>query len=261
MLLIIGLVVLWDVVTAGGFDDARSIQLLLQRDHVRIVPSHRNAQTGLVVRNALNPVRAVNTLGEVSALMHSIKHSVARRVATIRSDDVSRGYVAYSYMSAVDMDADPVPVNVSYDLLARVMKPPVPQIKCEGALHYGVALNILRVYDWGEGEDGGDSEGGKQQQQQQFLFNVKPPVAHMGEVSPPSEETLEQSHCRVADIIKADAVPGRVGGGEDQQQSMLVVPETATVEYMNSKGYKERRRVGQPLLACIEHVLKLGLVR
>ena len=67
---------------------------------------------------------------------------------------------------------------------------------------------------------------------------------------------MEQQHCRIVDIIKSEEAND--DAAHETEDVNWFVPASATLEYKTNSALKKRRRIHQPLLACIEHVLKLS---
>jgi hypothetical protein len=244
----------WDVATAPGSDLKRTVsaQLLLRLDDVVVKPSVL-LPSGLIVYNVLNPVQPLQRLGDVSAIMHKIRHSAQRRVRDVDVLNIQRRFLPYRYVSSSDLDADPVAVNATLDELKAIIRSTQPPegLLCEALIHYGIERNVVYVYRWTSEPAAAAAEASAEEDS--FLYNVY--------VSERSAETVLQSariklqeQCRIASIIAREA------GTESNVPAPAAakVSAWATIEYTNDAGNKQRRRIHQPLLACIDHVLKLS---
>jgi len=226
---------------ANEYMNELGAKLLQRRDQVTVVPQVVLPGSKEVVLNVLNPDKPVQTLGEVAAILHKIRHSVTHRVGSFDATSIARRYVPYRYVSANDLDATALPVNATVDALAAVMRdnPPADGIVCEGLLHFGVERNAVYVHQW----DDNDTDS--------FLYN--PVVSERSETTvPPSVAILLQNQCRIAEIISNQV------SAEENSTSEPPRAESATLEYTKDTGKKRRRRIYQPLLECIDHVLKLS---
>lgn len=243
--IVAALVVVWDVATTPDNDlrRARTAQLLVRRDHVRI-QDKLILDDGSVVYNVLNPQRAIDGTDEVAALMHKIHHHTPHGcVQPFSSTQIERGYAPYLFVSPHDLDADAVPVNFTLSALRDVMRAPRNStLVCEGVLHYGIERNAIAVYDWGDG-DNDDT----------LLFNPRIDQ-YEAEMEMRSKLIEMQSHCRIAEAVMG----GGVDDDDEEQRGGSHVPRSASLEYVTNSGFKKRKRIHQPLVACIEHVLKLG---
>jgi hypothetical protein len=247
----------WDVATAPGSDLKRTVsaQLLLRLDNVVVKPSVL-LPSGLIVYNVLNPVQPLQRLGDVSAIMHKIRHSAQRRVRDVDLLNIQRRFLPYRYVSSSDLDADPVAVNATLDELKATMRltQPPEGLLCEALIHYGIERNVVYVYRW-TSEPAAEASSAGAAEEDAFLYNVYVSERSTDAVLQSSRIKL-QEQCRIASIIAREA--GAANLDSNVPAPAQKVSAWATIEYTNDAGNKQRRRIHQPLLACIDHVLKLS---
>lgn len=240
---IVLVLVLWDVAMApnNDFRKTRMATILLHNRNVQEIPALQ-LKNGVVVENILQPVRAMTTMAEVKVLLKKVVSTPKKRVRAFSADEIAAGYASYLYIDPLDPDSDPLEHNFTFDALRSVMKPPVEsQLVCEGVLAYGIERNAIAVYNWTT-EDADTN----------LLFNVGI-EEYMTETEMECERTREQSHCRIVDIIKSEEEEET-----DEKEVYGFVRAAGTIVYQTPNALKKRRLIQQPLLACIEHVLKLS---
>jgi len=245
-----------DIAVAPKADISKtfSARMLLRRDNVVITPSIV-LPSGVVVHEVLNPEGPLETIGQVSVLMRKIRELPGRRVSKIDLPHISKRYLTYKYVSPHDTDAKPISVNATFDKLVEVMRSNLPQLSlCEGLIHYGIEKNAIYIQSWNTPPPIEISNETVAAVVDAFIYNPQI-LERSSKLTDRVAAIAAQEKCRISEIILADT--GRISTimpADSKKQ----VPESATLEYTTDSGNKKLRVIQQPLLACVEHVLKLS---
>lgn len=238
----------WLYVNGHG---ANRVLSAIGRPRAEIAPTYI-MPNGFLVHNVLNPLRPVATLGDVTAMVKKLTRLPSQRVASIDAATAARGYLSYRYTPA--FDAEELTVNTTIDALLALMKSYSPfadaGIVCEGLIHYGIELNALYVNRW---DDDTDNSTG-------LLYN--PSISERSGVQVvSSDEVIQQNHCRISEIIDREAAKVAQTVDTVPMSPQFMVSDIATLEYTVESGKKRRKKIRQPLLQCVDHVLKLSGIK
>lgn len=193
--------------------------------------------TGFVVYNVRNPTRPVTTVGDVNEIALKLRSSKDR---SINLQTAARGYLTYRTAES-NLDA-----NATIDGLLALMKQHSPLkdgVLCEGLIHYGIERNAIYVNQWGDDAD--NSTG--------LLYN--PSISERSDTQIAATPDIQlQDSCRISRIVEEMS-------DEPINRPNFTVSDAATLEYVIESGKKRRKKIRQPLIECIDHVLKLSGVK